>query len=121
MEKEKLVQEFNNLLLDSRVNFVNEFLRSFLEIKPDVKNLLVEYFKTAKTGYDGLKTLDLCSLSGVDLSTFVIVEVEDKFLFGKTSYGVLGPLRPEGFKYFQKSIIRVILDFFNNPEKYLKP
>jgi len=121
MEKEVLVQEFNDQLLDSRVNFVNEFLRSFLEIKPNIKNLLVEYFKTAKTGYGGLKTFYLCGLSGVDLSTFVIVEVEDKFLFGKTSYGKLGPLRHKGFTYFQKSIVRVILDFFNNPEKYFKP
>jgi len=120
MQKEALVQEFNNQLLDSRVNFVNEFLRSFLEVKPDIKNLLVEYFKTVKIGYDGFKTFDLCGLSGVDQSHFVIVEVEDKFLFGKTSYGMLGPLRHEGFTYFQKIIIRVVLDFFNNPEKYFE-
>jgi len=120
MKKEELLKEFNGQLLDSRVNFVNEFLKSFLEIKPNIKNLLVEHFKTEKVGIDGFKTFYLCGLSGVDQSTFVIVEVEDKYLFGKTSYGILGPLGPKSFEYHKKRITEVILDFFVNPEKYFK-
>lgn len=121
--REKILKEFQDQVLDPRVNFANEFLKSFLKTKPNIKDLLVEYFKKTEVRYDGLKTFTLerwSSFGGDSNPTIEIVQIEDKFLFGTTSYGVLGPLKNDGFVDHKKRIMEVIIDFFVKPEQYLQ-
>lgn len=121
--KGKILQEFKDQLLDPRVSFTNEFLESLLGNNPKIKDLLVEHFKMARPGYDGLKTFNLkqwVSFGGDSNPTLEIVQIENRFLFGLTSYGILSSLKNEIFISHKKAIMDVILDFFVNPEKFLK-
>lgn len=124
MERESILKEFNNELLNSDIKLLNEFLSRFCENRKDVAKLLNDHFKNAEVRYDGFKTFNLerwASFGGDSNPTLEIIKVKDQFLFGVTTYGTLGPLDSRRLNSSRGiTILNVIMDFFLNPEKFFE-
>jgi len=119
MENNITLQRFNNELLNPEIKLVNDLLATFLELEPKKKKLLIRYFKKQKVRYDGFKTFNLQRWYGGDVNpTLEIVEVENKFLFGVTHYGVLGPLSIKEFISTKERLLPEICKFFAHSENY---
>ncbi|MEI7689160.1 MAG: hypothetical protein WCI91_03165 [Candidatus Nomurabacteria bacterium] len=124
MERESILEKFNDELLNSDIKLLNEFLSRFCENRKDIAKLLSYHFESIEARYDGFKTFNLerwSSFGGDSNPTLEIVKVKDKLLFGFTAYGTLGPLDSRRLNSGRRiTTLNVIMDFFINPEKFFE-
>jgi len=121
MDKKEVLNRFNYEQLNSEIKLVNDLLANYLELKMAVKESLIGYFKTQKVGLDEFKTFNLERWCGGEVNpTLEIVEVDGRFLFGMTHYGILGPLTYKEFISHKERFLCEILKFFADPQKYFE-
>jgi hypothetical protein len=121
IEKHMFFYRFQDDQLSSSVILCNALFKHLLEDNKLISAMLDKYFKVCQPSeFWGIKKMSLKTFSDFQgVPVLELVKFEDVYKFALLSFGqFLSPLSKKDLK--DPAIIKTIMDFFAEPEEYIK-